>query len=61
MPGPPHKLIRFLADQRGAATVEWTLVVGAFGLPMIIAFGWLLAALSEYYRMVTFFETLPFP
>ena len=61
MDGLLDKMIRFGPDERGQATVEWTLLVGAFGLPMIIAFGWLLAALSEYYRMVAFLETLPFP
>jgi len=50
-----------LADARGQTAIEWTLVLAAFGLPMIAVFGWLLAVLTAHYRMVSFFEALPFP
>ncbi len=52
---------KILRDQRGQVTIEYTLVLVAFGLPMATIFIWLLGVLSEYYRMVTFLETLPFP
>lgn len=54
-------LRKALRDQRGQVTIEYTLVLVAFGLPMATIFIWLLGVLSEYYRMVTFLETLPFP
>ena len=52
---------RFVAEAVGQTTVEWALLLAAFGLPMVYVFGLLLSALAEHYRMVTFFETLPFP
>jgi hypothetical protein len=48
-------------DQRGQASVEWVLLMVAFGLPMVWVFARLLEVLAEYYRMITFLETLPFP
>ena len=53
--------LSLLRDQRGQVSVEYTLVLAAFGLPMVTAFAWLLGVLAEHYRMVTFIETLPFP
>ena len=54
--------MRHLAhDQTGQATVEWALLLVAFVLPMFWVLNRLLSALVIYYRMVTFFETLPFP
>ena len=58
---PFGTLRKILRDQRGQVTIEYTLVLVAFGLPMATIFIWLLGVLSEYYRMVTFLETLPFP
>jgi len=52
---------RFSADQRGQMTVEWSLLIAAFGLPMIYLFSVLLATLAEHYRMLTLVLTLPFP
>jgi hypothetical protein len=49
------------ADQRGQMTVEWSLLLAAFGLPMIYLFSVLLAMLMEYYRMLSLVLTLPFP
>lgn len=49
------------ADQAGQATIEWTLLLVCFGIPMIYVLSLLLSALTHYYRMVTFFETLPYP
>ena len=52
---------RFLRDQDGQTTVEWTLLIAAFGLPMLYVFGVLLGAMVEHYRMLTLVLTLPFP
>jgi len=48
-------------DQTGQTSMEWALILACFGLPMVYVFGLLLSALAEHYRMITFFETLPFP
>ncbi|HOF19291.1 MAG TPA: hypothetical protein PK082_10310 [Phycisphaerae bacterium] len=48
-------------DLRGAATVEWILLMVGFGLPMVYMLRMLLEILSEHYRMVTFLEALPLP
>ena len=52
---------KFMADQAGQTSVEWALILACFGLPMVYVFALLLSALAEHYRMITFFETLPFP
>ena len=49
------------ADQAGQSTVEWTLVLAAFALPMFWIIKMLVDILVAQYRMVTFLETLPFP
>lgn len=48
-------------DERGQTSIEWALLLVAFALPMAWGFKLLLATLAEYYRMVTFLETLPLP
>jgi Flp pilus assembly pilin Flp len=53
--------ILLISDQAGQATVEWTLLVVAFGLPMIYLFRQMLEALAGYYGFVTCIITLPFP
>ncbi len=50
-----------LRGQSGQTTIEWTLLLVGFVLPMIYVFRLLLAVLAEHYKMVTFLETLPFP
>lgn len=52
---------RLRLDQAGQATVEWVLLLIVFGLLLVLPFHWLLRALVEHYRMITFLETLPFP
>lgn len=52
---------RFLADAAGAVTVEYSLLLATFGIPMILVFRLLLGTLAEYYKTVTFLETLPLP
>ena len=54
-------LRRLHGDQAGQSTVEWILLMGGFGVPMLYVFGLLLSALAEYYRMLVFFATLPMP
>ena len=49
------------ADCRGQVTIEYTLLLATFGIPMIIGFRYLLGTLAEYWKMITFLETLPFP
>ncbi len=61
MTGVWAKTRAFRRDQAGQTTVEWTLLLAAFGIPMIYAFKVLLDVLSEHYRAITFLETLPFP
>jgi len=48
-------------DDRGQATVEYTLLLGVFAFPILSLFALLLSAVADYYRMVVFMETLPFP
>ena len=54
-------ILNLSADQDGQMTVEWSLLIAAFGLPMIYLFSVLLATLAEHYRMLTLVLTLPFP
>ncbi len=54
------KMAGLFADQTGQVTIEWTLVLVVFGLPMIYIFGMLLSIMAEYYRQTTFLVTLPF-
>ncbi|MHC4982627.1 MAG: Flp family type IVb pilin [Planctomycetota bacterium] len=52
---------KLLADESGQTTVEWTLLLVVFALPMYLVFKMLVDVLAAHYRMVTFMETLPFP
>ncbi len=57
-----RRAIRALpADETGQTTIEYSLLLVAFGLPMIYVIRVLLATLVEHYRMVSFLETLPYP
>lgn len=61
-PATAGRLGRRLArDQRGQVTVEWTLLIAAFGIPMIWVFAMMLATLSGQFRMITTLLSLPFP
>ncbi|MCD4825248.1 MAG: hypothetical protein K8S55_11650 [Phycisphaerae bacterium] len=55
------RIIGLHNDQRGQATVEWTLLIAAFGIPMLWVFREMLAILTGYYRMTGFVLSLPFP
>ncbi len=41
--------------------MEYTLILAAFGIPMIYVARWLLGALAGHYAMVSFLQTLPIP
>jgi hypothetical protein len=48
--------------RRGSTTLEWVLLLAAFGFPMCAFLLYVaLPQLADYYRMVVFLETLPFP
>ena len=59
MCGRPGTLRALWSDATGQSTVEYTLILVVFGVPMIWLCRVLLAILVEQYRMVTFLETLP--
>ncbi len=56
-----RKLRHLPGDQTGQAMIEYVLLLGVFGIPMIALVSVLLGLMSQYYGMVMFFETLPFP
>jgi len=56
-----HNWKQLWRDESGQATVEWTLLIAAFGLPMIWVFAMMLATLAGHYKMITCVLTLPFP
>ena len=47
--------------QAGQTIVEYTLLLVAFGIPMIYFARWLLGYLGGYYGWLTFLETTPLP
>ena len=56
-----NKLLSLHCDDAGQATIEYTLILAVFGIPMVLLCRVLLSILVEHYRMVTFLETLPYP
>lgn len=54
-------LHRLLDDERGVATVEYTLLLAFFGVPMVLLCRLMLEVLIAQYQLVVFYETLPFP
>ena len=56
-----RKLRDMTGDETGQAMVEYVLLLVVFGMPMIALVRVLLGLMSQYYGMVMFFETLPFP
>lgn len=49
------------ADQSGQASIEWVLLLVAVILPMVYLLNMLLDFMVDFYGMVVFIETLPFP
>jgi len=56
-----RKLTLLGSDEQGTATVEWGLLLAAFGIPIILVFRLLLATLIGHYQLATCIITLPFP
>ena len=54
------RLLRRL-DQRGATTLEWTLLLAAVALPSYYVIRLALRALAGHYQMMTTINALPFP
>lgn len=52
---------RLIRDERGAVSLEWSLLLAAFGIPMLAIFTLMLATLAEHYRMMSFVLSLPYP
>jgi len=58
---PRRPISEVASDQAGQSTIEYSLLLVAFALPMIYVIRVLLAVLEEHYRLVSFLETLPYP
>ncbi len=56
-----RRMAELARDQAGQTTIEYSLLLVAFSLPMIYVIRVLLAVLEEHYRLVSFLETLPYP
>ena len=56
-----QKLRDFHGDQTGQATIEYTLILLGFIIPLVYFLDLLLDVLVVHYRTVSFLETLPFP
>ena len=56
-----ESLRRRWRSQAGQTMVEYTLILVAFGIPMIYLARWLLGYLGGYYGWLTFLETMPLP
>ena len=56
-----NRIRRLHQDAVGATTLEWALLLAAIVLPSYKILNTLLNILTEYYRMVTFINSLPFP
>ena len=50
-----------VAAAAGQMTIEWTLVLVTFALPMYFVLMLGMKVLVAQYQMLTFLETLPFP
>ena len=54
-------LRRLHAAQRGATSLEWTLLLAAIAFPSYLIVRSALNLLLAHYRMMTFVNSLPFP
>lgn len=52
---------RLLADQRGANSIEWALLLGVIAIPSYYIIQAALSALVAHYQMITTLNALPFP
>ena len=55
------KLRKLLADQRGANSIEWALLLGVIAIPSYYLIQAALNALVLHYQMITTLNALPFP
>jgi len=53
--------MKLLADQSGATSLEWALLLAAIGLPAWFILNGALNLLVAHYRMMTMINSLPFP
>lgn len=60
-PAPAARLRRLIADQGGATTLEWALLLGALLYPVYWIISKLLGTLVAYYGLTTTMNSLPFP
>lgn len=60
-PAGLERFRRFWADESGVASMEFTLLLLFFGLPMFYLASMLLDILVAQYQLVMFYETFPFP
>jgi len=58
---PRSPLAGLLSDERGAATLEWALLLAAIALPACYVIGKATDALVWNYQMMTLINSLPFP
>ncbi len=54
-------LSRLWQEEKGATTLEWALLLAGIGLPAVVIMTAALNLLVEYYRLMTFVNSLPFP
>jgi hypothetical protein len=52
---------RLVADESGATTLEWALLLAAIGIPSFFIMLVALNILVEHYRMLGMLNSLPFP
>ncbi len=52
---------RSLADESGATSLEYALLLAAIAIPSYWAIKFALAALTGHYQMMTTINSLPFP
>ena len=56
-----RKLRKLLANQRGANSIEWALLLGVIAIPSYYLIQAALNALVLHYQMITTLNALPFP
>lgn len=60
-PKCPAWLRKLHAEERGATTLEWALLLAAVAIPVIIMVRFGLSILAGHYGLVTTFNQMPFP
>lgn len=57
----PETLRSLIADEQGATTLEWALLLAAIGIPSWYIMQTAIHALTGHYQMMTAINSLPFP